>query len=409
MRLGPRPLPLHLMAATTTLMSSRFALPALKNGSLPWNPALAAAAAALRDALEKNHARDDAFAEAVGVASARRLAGFLAGVSQYHAHAYRRRVAEPPAVWSAGGSRLLDYGADAPDSTTGSPVILVVPSLVNRAYILDLTEKRSLMRHLAGAGMRPMLMDWGEPSPEDSRLTLDDYIAVRLDGALDYVLAHTGGPVVLLGYCMGGLLALALALRRARNIAGLALMATPWDFHADNPDQSRTMAAIMAPQFAFYDGLGVMPVDVLQTLFAALDPTLTLRKFRAFAALDPASSQARKFVALEDWVNDGVPLAAAVARECLIGWYGENRPARDAWMVAGEAVVARDLRMPTLLLIPEHDRIVPPASARALATAIPGARSLTPKAGHIGMVVGSRAKTEVWAPLTDWLGAVGGG
>jgi len=78
-------------------------------------------------------------------------------------------------------------------------------------------------------------------------------------------------------------------------------------------------------------------------------------------------------------------------------------------MVAGDAVVARELRIPTLHIIPEHDRIVPPASARALAAAIPGARSLTPQAGHIGMVVGSRAKKEVWAPLTDWLGTVGGG
>lgn len=409
MRLGPRPLPLHLTVATTTLMSSRFALPALRNGSLPWSPALAVEAAALRDAVEKNRAPDDVFAEAVGAASARRLAAFLAGISQYHTHVYRRRVVDPPAVWSAGGSRLLDYDADAPGAAVDGPVILVVPSLVNRAYILDLAEKRSLMRHLAGAGMRPMLMDWGEPGPEDSGLTLDDYIAGRLAGALDHILAHTEEPVLLLGYCMGGLLALALALRRSRDIAGLALMATPWDFHADNPAQARAMAAIMEPQFAFYDGLGAMPVDVLQTLFVALDPTLTLRKFCAFAALDPKSSQARSFVALEDWVNDGVPLAAAVARECLIGWYGENRPARDAWMVAGDAIVARELRMPTLHIIPEHDRIVPPASARALAEAIPEAQSLTPKAGHIGMVVGSRAKKEVWAPLTDWLGTVGGG
>ena len=43
---------------------------------------------------------------------------------------------------------------------------------------------------------------------------------------------------------------------------------------------------------------------------------------------------ARRFVVLEDWLNDGVPLAAPVAREVLSGWYGANTPAAGAWRLA---------------------------------------------------------------------------
>ena len=48
-------------------------------------------------------------------------------------------------LWASGAVRLLDYGSGC----RGLP-ILVLPSLVNRAYVLDLLEERSLLRHLAG-------------------------------------------------------------------------------------------------------------------------------------------------------------------------------------------------------------------------------------------------------------------
>ncbi|MGH7005268.1 MAG: alpha/beta fold hydrolase, partial [Alphaproteobacteria bacterium] len=154
-----------------------------------------------------------------------------------------------------------------------------------------------------------------------------------------------------------------------------------------------------------FRALGAMPLDVLQGFFAGLDPLLAYRKFRRFAALDPRSEEAVSFVALEDWLNDGVPLPWRVAEECLIGWYGENRPARGAWMIDGAAVRPQDFAKPALAVVPHGDRIVPPASALALADAIPGCATVRASAGHIGMMVGSRAPGELWAPLAQWIKA----
>jgi polyhydroxyalkanoate synthase len=53
--------------------------------------------------------------------------------------------------------------------------------------------------------------------------------------------------------------------------------------------------------------------------------------------------------------------------------------------------------------IPGRDRIVPPGSAAALGAAIPGAVIHAPKAGHIGMVAGSTARTALWEQLAAWL------
>ena len=126
-------------------------------------------------------------------------------------------------------------------------------------------------------------------------------------------------------------------------------------------------------------------------------------KFRAFAAMDGDSQRAEDFVALENWLNDGVALTAGVARDCLTGWYGENRPARGQWRVADTAIEPGKLAVPSLVALPRSDRIVAPASAAALADALGNCQRLTPPSGHIGMVVGGAARETLWQPLGKWL------
>ena len=151
--------------------------------------------------------------------------------------------------------------------------------------------------------------------------------------------------------------------------------------------------------------LGELPTDVLQLLFCMLDPLLGYRKFRQFASLDPNSGPARRFVALEDWLNDGVPLPASVARECLYGWYGENQPATGAWRIADEVIDPGRVGVPALVMVPRRDRIVPPESARRLSDALPHCQLYEPNAGHIGMMAGNRAEAEVWSPVLAWIKA----
>lgn len=148
---------------------------------------------------------------------------------------------------------------------------------------------------------------------------------------------------------------------------------------------------------------GTLPIDGLQTLFTLLDPFGVGDKYRAFGRLSPDSDRARLFVALEDWLNDGVPLVAGVARDCLARWYGENAPMRGSWHIAGLPVNPATLRLPAFVAVPGRDRIVPPESARPLAALIPGAQLHEPAAGHIGMVAGTGAERALWRPFLAWL------
>ncbi|MBU6449906.1 MAG: alpha/beta fold hydrolase [Rhodospirillales bacterium] len=319
----------------------------------------------------------------------------IAGISAYRQDDYVRALSEPPAIWEEGESRVLDYGG------TGTPV-LFVPSLINRAYILDLMEGASMLRWLSGQGLHPYLLDWGWPGEVERQFSLTDYIAGRLERAL----AAMPGPVVLAGYCMGGLLALAAALRVPARVKALGLLATPWDFHADDPAAARRVAEVLPFMEGAMRFSGTLPIDALNAMFTMVDPYGVADKYRDFAGQDKASPRARRFVAMEDWLADGVPLAAPVAREVLSGWYGANMPALGQWRVAGLAVDPAQLALPAFCAIPAKDRLVPAASARALAARLRQVTVIEPNAGHIGMVAGTYAETSLWRPFAEWASGI---
>jgi poly(3-hydroxyalkanoate) synthetase len=348
--------------------------------------------AAAAEAIAAGGDANAAFPQAVFEEALRQDADLIAGIAAYRRHPYARDLPDPPTIWAEGETRLLDFGG------TG-PTALFVPSLINRGYVLDLAPGRSMLRWFAAHGVRPLLLDWGWPGEAERRFSLTDYIAGRLERALIAV----GESVVLAGYCMGGLLTLAAAQRRPDLVSALALLAVPWDFHAADPERAQAVARmlpLLEPALAFAHAL---PIDGLQLLFALLDPYGIADKYRAFADLDQNGERAKMFVALEDWLNDGVPLAAPVARECLDGWYGHNTPARGEWRVAGLPVDPAKLLLPAFVAVPGRDRIVPPESALPLAGLIQGAVLHTPGAGHIGMAAGSTAEAALWRPLRDWM------
>ncbi|MGZ0188634.1 MAG: alpha/beta fold hydrolase, partial [Alphaproteobacteria bacterium] len=333
---------------------------------------------------------------AVQATTSSRWSNFWSGVEAYQQHPYKRPDRHRKIVQALGNTRILDI---APDSS-GRPV-LAIPSLVNSSDVLDLLPEQSLMDGLVEAGYRPFLVDWGNPEPDAASWTVDRYIADKLAIAFDDIAARTTSPPIILGYCMGGLLAAALAARRP--IGGLVLLATPWNFHAPSPDISLKLSR-MSPAFqAAAQQNGAVPVDVLQTLFFALDPMLAVRKFRHFLDIDPQSKEAERFIAMEDWVNGGPDLVAPVAATVLESWYGLNETHQGNWRVGGEVISNTSYTGPTMIATPTRDRIVPHASSRAYGEGQNHVHLLDVEGGHVGMIVGHTAQDRLWRPLFQWL------
>ena len=320
-------------------------------------------------------------------ASPERLPAVLEGLRRYQ-EAPRGRVRRAmPARFRKRRARLRDYGGEGP------PVVFV-PSLINPPFVLDLTPATSLVRWIAASGFHAWLVDWGVTDPRDR----DMDVAAHVERVLEPLLAKLPAPPLLIGYCLGGTMALAAASRM--KVAGLATIASPWRF-AGYGAAARDIAALWESARPTCDQLGVVPMEVLQTGFWRLDPARTVAKYEAFAKLE--GDRAAMFVALEDWANAGEPLTYAAGAELFERFIGEDLPGRGLWRVGGVAVGPERVDCPSIDYVSLSDRIVPAATAAGL-----GARRDL-GAGHVGMIVGGSARRQLWEPLRDWLHGVAGG
>jgi polyhydroxyalkanoate synthase len=312
--------------------------------------------------------------------SPERLAGALAGLRRYQEAPRAAPPAPPSAVADRLGAKVRDYGGSG-------PAVLFVPSLINPPSILDLPG-RSLLRWLAADGrVRPLLLDWGWEV--EARSTLS--VAGHVEEVLLPLIAALGERPALVGYCLGGTMALAAA--GPSGAPAVAAVAAPWRFSGFPPDARATLARLWESSAATSRALGCLPMEVLQSAFWSLDPARTVAKFEAFAEMAEGSAEARAFVTLEDWANDGPPLPNEAARELFEDLFGRDVTGRGEWRLADPGA----LPCPFLDVVSTSDRIVPAASATGAGERLELAQ------GHVGMVVGGRAKAALWEPLAGWL------
>ncbi|MBA3676894.1 MAG: alpha/beta fold hydrolase [Sphingosinicella sp.] len=308
-----------------------------------------------------------------------RLARALKGLRLYQEAARTEPLPLMPAINEAHGATLRDYGG------AGRPV-LFIPSLINPPNILDLSEEMSLLRWLVRQGHHVLLVDWG--SDVDARATLS--VAGHVEEILLPFVRSLTDPPALVGYCLGGTMAIAVAALVP--VRSLALIATPWHFSAYSAESRERLLGLWRSAKPIADAMGVLPTEVLQAAFWQLNPAAAVSKFERIADAEPKTIQA--FVRLEDWANDGPPLPLEAARELFEDFFERDLPGAGEWQVDGAKV--RLDNVTGINFISRTDQIVPAGSA---AHSLPG--TLLDK-GHVGMVIGSEAAL-LWEPLADFL------
>ncbi|MBO9580013.1 MAG: alpha/beta fold hydrolase [Sphingobium sp.] len=322
----------------------------------------------------------------------------FAGLRRYQ-EAQRTAESEPrQVVASQGRSRLLTRERYGKVDGKGPPIILV-PSLINPPDVMDLTPRRSLLRHLLREGHDAYLLDWGEPSASDRESDLADHV----ESVLLPLLAHFSRPPVLVGYCLGGTLAIGAAARlaaRGTPAHAVASIAAPWDFAQYDSSFRAQIDTVWTQSRPACEALGLVPMEVLQSGFWSLSPERTIRKYADFLDMEEGSLPWHGFVTLEDWANEGAPLTLAVGSDLMERCYGQNLPGSGEWMIGGTRVDAAALACPTLAVASTSDAIVPAASTP------PADTRIDLELGHVGMMIGGRAEEMLWKPLSEWIAQV---
>ena len=171
--------------------------------------------------------------------------------------------------------------------------------------------------------------------------TLDSIVA-----AIDAALAGEARPFAVLGWSLGGLVAMRWALTRPERVHRLALVCTTPRFVAD-PDWPHAMAGEAIARFG----------DELHVAWK-----LTVQRFLALQVHNSEHGRA----------------TLAAMRDAL---WARGEPSRSALAEMLEVLVTADLRaaapsieQPTLVVAGGRDTLTPPAAGRWLANAIPGAQ-----------------------------------
>jgi polyhydroxyalkanoate synthase len=312
------------------------------------------------------------------------------------------RVVHRENKWS-----LLRYDRPEGCPVTFETPVLLVPSLINRHYVLDLAPQQSMVEDLVRRGHDVLVIDWGTPGPEDRFVTFDDVCDRSIARALRVAASYGARDRAhLLGYCLGGTLAVIHAAARPERIASLTALAAPVRFDDDGL-LSRWVRNERFDVGVMIDALGLVPWQLMQPAFQMLRPTLSL--WKAVQLVDKAWDDEflDSFLAVETWGNDNVSLPGEFYRRYIEELYRRDALARGDFLLSGRPARMEAIERPVMAITFEHDNIVPWRSASALLDRVASRDKvhLHQPGGHVGAVVSKKASQRLWPKLSAFWAA----
>lgn len=329
--------------------------------------------------------------------------GLRAGLTAAGATAVEVGPTPRRAVWTRRGATLWHYGRGG----DGAVPLLIVYSLVNRPYLLDLEPGRSLIGALVDQGVDAYLLDWGVPGPGDAGLSLETYVGDYLNGAVAEIVRRSDrADLDLLGVCQGGTLALCYAALEPARIRRLVTMVTPVDFATPNDAVADYARALDVEGLAA--AFGNIPGEFLRLGFQSLKPLgNTLGKLLALADAGAHPASLATHLRVERWIRDSPDLAGTALVQFVQHFYRDNALAARTLRLCGSTVALSAIRAPVLNVHATRDHLVPSASALALGPLLASRRyrAAAFEGGHLGAFISSRAQRELPPMIAAFLKA----
>lgn len=312
-------------------------------------------------------------------------------------------------IFSDGTARLYRFrrprtGTTGAGSVSARPQtpLLVIPSLINRWYIVDLRAGASLVSALLES-VDTYCLDWGVPHDEDRYLSWETLVK-RIGRMVRAVKKDSGADQVgVLGYCIGATLSSIYTALHPEDVAALVNLAGPIDF-----SKSGLLGELVDPRWfdaAAVAAAGNVSKHQMQSGFVAMRPVSQLSKWVGLAANLHDSDFLTAFGALETWASDNIAFPGAAYETYISSLYQRNELVKGEHFVGGHRVLLSSIRCPVLTVTASQDHICPGSAATALNDHA-GSKDnqvIELKGGHVGAVVGGRATRELYPAAAKWL------
>jgi len=287
--------------------------------------------------------------------------------------------------------------------------MLVVWSLINRPYILDLQPDRSVVRRLLEGGHDVYMIRWNEPSRLDQHLGMADYVDRYIANCVDAVRERSEAEAVnLVGYCIGGALTAMYAARNPEKVNTLGQIAGTLCFEGDGGVLELWGADAYFDPESVVDVSGNVPADLLAGMFEMMDPVRnTVSKYvTLYERLDDADFVAN-FARMERWLDEGVGVAGTTYVEFMETVYQDDRLRRNELELDGRPVDVGNIDMPVLQIVGEYDDLVPKEASVPFNDVVGSDETEIVEfpTGHIGISVSSSAHEEEWPRVAEWFAA----
>ncbi len=308
-------------------------------------------------------------------------------------------------VWTRNKAQLYHYFPQSGKHYT-IPLLLVY-SIMNKPFILDLRPGSSLVEFLLKTGFEVYLVDWGLPGPEDASQKIDDYVLDLMPRLVKQVLRHSGATEIsLLGYCIGGVFAICYAaLHPQAPVKNLLLMAVPLDYNEMGLFQ-RLLDPTHFDVNAVIDGYGLVPGEMLDLGAKFLKPLQNfITTYTSFQDKILDDRAVESWLSIQKWLNDTVPFPGGAFKQFVVELYGQNKLVKGQLKLGGQAVDLSRIKISLLNIMAKKDDMVLASQSKPVLRVV-GSRDkeeIIMPGGHIGLVVGRNANKNLWPALENWL------
>src|SRR6516165_5357737 len=298
---------------------------------------------------------------------------------------------------------LRDYGGEH-----ASPSLLVIAAPIKRPYIWDLIPSVSAIRHCLQQGLHVYLLEWMPGSHRIANNGIDDYTLAISDCLATISRKTSGTKSSLIGHSLGGTLAAIFSAWAPASVQGLVLLGAPLCFQAQKSQFRDALVTLVPSDLPEED---TFPGSLLSHLSALASPGTFIWSRLMDAALSISDHHAMELHArVERCALDDVPLPGKLVHQIIEWLYRENRLCRGVLKVDKALVGPLSLSVPTLAVVNTADDVAPPISLKPFADAMAKNSQIIEYPGelgvcfqHLGILVGRRARAQVWPEILSWL------